>query len=50
MKLAFIGGGVMAEAILTGVLRDGVSAPPRSPSPTSLRPGWHELASATASP
>ena len=27
MKLAFIGGGVMAEAILTGVLRDGVAAP-----------------------
>ena len=27
MKLAFIGGGVMAEAILTGVLRDGVSSP-----------------------
>ena len=27
MKLGFIGGGVMAEAILTGVLRDKVSSP-----------------------
>ena len=40
MKLAFIGGGVMAEAILTGVLRDGVAVPADVTVADIIAPGW----------
>ncbi len=43
MKLAFIGGGVMAEAILTGVLRDGVSAPAEITVADIIAPRLDEL-------
>ena len=43
MKLAFIGGGVMAEAILTGVLRDGVAAPAEVTVADIIAPRLDEL-------
>lgn len=43
MRLAFIGGGVMAEAILTGVLRDGVSAPAEVTVADIIAPRLDEL-------
>ncbi len=43
MKLAFIGGGVMAEAILAGVLRDKVNAPGDTMVSDVIKPRLEDL-------